>query len=291
VELRLILRGFGVGALGGLLAWVFARVMTEPVIQSAINYESGRDAVADSLRKTAGLTPAPPGPDIFSRAVQRTEGIGTGLILFGLAMGGLFTVAYIIAYRWSGGRVGPRLLAALVAGGCFLAIYLIPFLKYPANPPAIGREQTIHARGLLYLGLTVISVVAVVLAVFVAAKLSARIGGWNAALLSGLGLVVVLGVVMAVLPALGHLHYNEVHFGNLATETPQPLKNAKGAIVYPGFPADVLYKFRLYSIINQFILWATIGIGFGWLAERLLAGAGAPAARADLVSDAAGRYP
>ena len=45
MEKRLILRGFGVGALGGLLAFLFARIMAEPVIQSSINYESGRDAM------------------------------------------------------------------------------------------------------------------------------------------------------------------------------------------------------------------------------------------------------
>ncbi|GAB4977936.1 hypothetical protein MAHJHV59_49910 [Mycobacterium avium subsp. hominissuis] len=31
-------------------------------------------------------------------------------------------------------------------------------------------------------------------------------------------------------------------------ETPAPLRDAAGAIVYPGFPADVLYEFRLVSL-------------------------------------------
>jgi hypothetical protein len=76
---------------------------------------------------------------------------------------------------------------------------------------------------------------------------------------------------MAILPPLGHLHSNLVNFGDFATETPQPLKNAKGVIVFPGFPADVLFKFRLYSVINQLILWGGIGLGLGPLAERVLA--------------------
>jgi len=38
----LVLRGAGVGALAGLLAFVFARIFAEPVIQAAIDYEGGR---------------------------------------------------------------------------------------------------------------------------------------------------------------------------------------------------------------------------------------------------------
>ena len=55
-----------------------------------------------------------------------------------------------------------------------------------------------------------------------------------------------------------------------STETPLPLRNAAGAIVYPGFPADVLFDFRLYSVAAQLLLWATIGLAFAPLAERLL---------------------
>jgi hypothetical protein len=48
------------------------------------------------------------------------------------------------------------------------------------------------------------------------------------------------------------------------------LTDASGTIVYPGFPADVLFDFRLYSVAAQLILWATIGLIFAPLAERLL---------------------
>ena len=106
MEKRLILRGFGVGALGGLLAFLFARIMAEPMVQKAIDYESGRDAAQDALRKAAGLTVAPAGADIFSRGVQRNVGIGVGMILFGLAMGGLFAVAYILVQRRTQTRCG-----------------------------------------------------------------------------------------------------------------------------------------------------------------------------------------
>jgi len=93
--------------------------------------------------------------------------------------------------------------------------------------------------------------------------------------------VAVIAVVMLILPPLGHLHVNVVRYGHQATETPLPLRDAHGQIVFPGFPADVLFKFRLYSVINQLILWTTIGLAFGPLVERMLAPAPRPAADPD----------
>ncbi|HVW46808.1 MAG TPA: CbtA family protein [Solirubrobacterales bacterium] len=271
MEKRFILRGFGAGALAGLFAFIFARIMAEPIIQQAINYESGRDAAQDALRKAAGLALEPAGPDIFSRGIQRNVGIGVGLILFGAAMGGLFAVTYILVQRRTRTTLRPRVLALAIAGAAFLGLYLVPFLKYPANPPAIGHENTIGDRTLLYVIMVVLSVTLLIGAVIAARKLMPRLGAWNATLWCGAGYAVVMAVVMAILPPLGHLHANVVEYGRHVTETPLPLRDANGNIVYPGFPADTLFKFRLYSVINQVILWGTIGLTFGWLVERMLA--------------------
>ncbi|HET7741882.1 MAG TPA: CbtA family protein, partial [Mycobacterium sp.] len=51
-----------------------------------------------------------------------------------------------------------------------------------------------------------------------------------------------------------------------------PLKNGAGTIVYEGFPADLLYDFRLYALGTQVVIYATIGLVFGVLASRLLEG-------------------
>jgi hypothetical protein len=286
MEKRLLLRGFGAGALGGLLAYIFARIMAEPVIQAAINYESARDAENDKLLRAAGLAARPAGPDIFTRSVQRNIGIGVGLILFGAAMGLLFTVAYIIIQRRTETTLRPRVLAVWIALAGFLAIFMVPYLKYPANPPSIGHPGTIRDRGILYVAMVLISLICMVTAFVSARRMAPRFGIWNASLLAAAGFVVVVAVVMKVLPSLGHLHFDQTHYGPFSTETPQPLyKTAHGPsdvaghgpIVFPGFPADTLFKFRLYSIINQLILWTTIGLGFGALAERMLAGSRKPA--------------
>ena len=72
-----------------------------------------------------------------------------------------------------------------------------------------------------------------------------RLGGWNAALIAG-GFY-VMAVLMAGLLLPG------------VDEVPD------------AFPAVVLWKFRVASVGAQLIMWASIGLLFGALAERLLA--------------------
>ncbi|WP_405577403.1 CbtA family protein [Streptomyces sp. NBC_01190] len=269
MEKKLILRGLLAGAVGGLLTFLFARIFAEPWISKAIDYESGRDAAQAALDKAAGVPAEAAGPDIFSRTIQADVGVGVGLIVFGMAMGALFAVAYAVCLGRVGG-VRPRGLSLLLAGGGFLGIYLVPFLKYPANPPAIGHEETIKARSGLYLIMVVCSVAFLVGAAWLGKRLQPRFGSWNAVLLAGAAFVVATGVVMLLLPSLGHLAYNKENFGNHSTETPLPLKDPKGDIVYPGFPADVLFSFRFYSVLAQLLLWSVIGLVYAPLADRLL---------------------
>ena len=74
-------------------------------------------------------------------------------------------------------------------------------------------------------------------------------------------------------------------FARAATETPQPITNtfstpvtvdgkvyAPGQLIYPGFDADLLWKFRWYSLIDQALIWAVLGLVFGWLVERYVGG-------------------
>jgi hypothetical protein len=260
----------GVGALAGLLAFAFARIFAEPVMQAAIDYEGARDQAHSAMEMAAGHSMEAEGAEIFSRAVQADVGLGFGIVALGVAAGALFAAAYCLAYGRTG-QIRPRRLALLVALAGFLTLYFIPFLKYPANPPAVGNHDTIALRAGFYGVMVIASVVFALVAVWLGQRLQARLGTWNATVLAAVSYVVLVGVVMALLPALGQLAANTAVAGSLLTETPQPLVDSAGTIVFPGFDADVLYQFRLYSVGAQALLWLGIGVGFAPLAERVLA--------------------
>ena len=288
MEIRVILRGALSGAVAGILGFIFARVFAEPVINKAIAYQSGRDDILAALNKAAGRVVAPDGPEIFSRTVQSTIGIATGIIAFSAAMGALIAVAYLVLHGRFGVR--PRNLVWMTAGFGFLGVYLLPFVKYPANPPAIGHSFTIGTRGPLYLSMVACSLVLLGLAVYLGYRLAPRFGMVTAVVLSAVAFLVVYGVIIGLLPSLGNLPANvaasdQFGYARAATETPQPITNilstplvvngktiAPGQIVYPGFDPDVLWKFRWYSIINQALIWLTIALVFGGLLERFLDG-------------------
>lgn len=231
MEKRIIARGLLAGAIGGMLAFLFARTFVEPVIVRALAYEESHEHGHEH------------GIELFSRGVQANIGMGFGVLAFSVAMGALFAVVYCVLY----GRVGnlsARSLSVVLAGGMFLSLYLIPFLKYPPNPPATSFEETIRQRTLLYLLMVVLSAALLVAAVYLGHRLVAQFGGWSATLIGAGAYVVAIAVVMLVLPAIA--------------ETPGD------------FSADVLYEFRLYSLGTQFVLWAVIGLVFGSMADRLL---------------------
>ena len=233
---------------------------------------------------------APDGPEIFSRSIQSGVGIATGIIGFSIAMGALVAVVYLVLHGRFGVR--PKVLGWAVAGFGFLGVYLLPFVKYPANPPAIGHFFTIQTRGELYLTMVAASLILLGLAVFAARKLAGKLGWPKAVGIAVVGFFVVYGGLLAALPSLGELAANVAHpdqfgYAQAATETPQPITNIlstpldvegkgvvqPGQILYPGFDPDLLWKFRWYSLINQALIWTLIGLVFGALIQRYVGGA------------------
>lgn len=249
MEKRVIGRGLLAGAVGAALAFLFARLCAEPVIGRAIAFEDGRvDA-----ENAHGVHEH--GAELFTRGVQSGVGLGFGMLIFGLAMGALFAVLFCVAYARTD-TVAPQRLSALLAAGAFVTVYVVPFVKYPPNPPAVGQSDTIGARTGWYVVMVASSVALAVAAVWLRRRLSERIGTPNATALAAAAYLLAVLAVAVALPSVD--------------ETPGPLRDPAGTIVYPGFPADVLYEFRLLSLATQLVLWAGLGAVFAALAGRLL---------------------
>jgi predicted cobalt transporter CbtA len=239
----LLIRGMFVGLLAGLLVFGVGRIFGEPQVDQAIGFENALDEARARVAAAKGIH-VEAEPERVSRAVQAGLGLFTGVVVYSAAFGGLFALVFAAADR----RVidlGPRAVSALLAASGFIAVYVVPGLKYPANPPAIGLPDTLGQRTALYFIILACSVAAMVAAAVLRQRLVARRGGWNAALIAGGCYIIAMIVVAVVLPGVN--------------EVPE------------GFPAEVLWEFRVASIGMQLIMWGTIGLAFGALTERAVA--------------------
>jgi len=246
----LLVRGMLIGIVAGLLCFSFLKVVGEPQVDRAIAFETQLDeakARAEAQALIAKGLPAPqeePEPELVSRRVQAGIGLFIGVIIYNVAFGGLFALAFGLAH----GRMGdfdPRTTAALLAALGFVAVYVVPNLKYPASPPAVGEPATIGMRTALYFSMIAISLAAMIAAGMLRLWLLAGHGPWNAFLVAAGAYLIVVVVVGLALPSV-----NEV-----------PAE----------FPAVVLWRFRIASAGAQMIMWTTLGLLFGALAERVLA--------------------
>jgi hypothetical protein len=254
---NLLLRGMLVGVLAGILAFGFARVFGEPHVDAAIAIEEANSAAEaapamsmphdHSLAAEAEQASAEHShggeEELVSRPTQAGIGLFTGVVVYGAAIGGIF--ALVFAFAW--GRVegtGPQALAAVLALIGFVVVIVVPQLKYPANPPAVGHGETIAYRTAMFMTMLLVSVAAAGIAAYARKQLLPRLGGWNATLVAAGGFVASIAVAMLVLPAID--------------EVPQ------------GFPAALLWQFRLASLGTQAVLWTTLGLAFGALTQRML---------------------
>ena len=238
------------GAVAGIAAFAFSRVMIEPLIGAAVDYEGAREHAEAQLAGGDHVH----GHELFTRAVQENVGAAVGVVVFGVVMGVLFAVAYTLiraALERRGFMPDPTGLAVLLSAGMFVVIALMPSLKYPANPPTVGLEETVGARSSAFLAMTVISVVGACVAVAVGLAWSRRWGTWRATALTVGGYAAVMVCAMVWLPSFH--------------EVPGPLSGPDG-LVLSGFPAEVLAEFRLYSLVNQALMWLVIGATWACLA-------------------------
>jgi predicted cobalt transporter CbtA len=236
----LLLRGMLTGILAGLLVFAFAHTLGEPQVDRAIAFESAMDEAQTNMSHGQA---ADPEPELVSRRIQKSLGLLTGVVLYGTAIGGLFGLIFAFAQ----GRIEiatPRTLAAFLATLGFLTTALVPDLKYPANPPAVGNPDTIGIRTAAYFLLIAFSIAATILSLQLRRRLTRAFGPWNASLTAIALYIAVIAVVFHFMPTIDE--------------------------VPPTFPASLLWHFRIAALGIQLVLWTALGLLFGSLTERSL---------------------
>jgi hypothetical protein len=252
-----LIRGLAAGLVAGIIAFVVAFALGEPQIDDAIALEDAAAAHLSADESTAeDAQAAEPGMVEIPREAQKSFGLLTGMAVVGTALGGLTALA-AAAVIGRLGRLSARGSTLLVAGLGFVAVALVPFLKYPATPPAVGDPDTIGNRTSEYFAMTLISILAAIAAAVVGRRLLKRWDGVTASIVAATGFVAIVSVAGLLLPSV----------------------NEAGA-----FPADLLWYFRRSSILTLASLWATIGVVLTVLVGRLYDAAAADAERRALAA-------
>ena len=240
-----LVRGLLAGLIAGVLTFGVAYLVGEPPVASAISFEEAQSAASETADHDHDAGAATAGTDataehshsdedaLVSRANQATWGLATATVVFGVALGGIIGLVSAFALGRLG-RLTPRASTMLVAAIGFVAVYLVPYLKYPPNPPAVGDPNTIGHRTELYFAMLACSVVAAVAAVVLARRLARTMDTWNAVLIGIAGYVVVTGLVAWLLPVVDE--------------------------VPADFSADLLWRFRMASLTVQAFLWLVTGL-------------------------------
>jgi predicted cobalt transporter CbtA len=237
--LAVIIGAVVAGIVAGLLASVLLTFTAEPVIDRAIALEEAHHA----QEPNPGVE-----PEIVARPTQKGVGRFAAYGLGGGAYGVLFGIAFL-ALRRRPGAFDRAVLAGAVLAGAFT---VMPFLKYPPNPPGVGDPATLSERQWKYL--TVIFISLVLLAA--AARLSSRLRERRWAdeerrIAVALAVVAPLGLLCALLP---------------------PFHDPVDV------PATLLWRFRMASLGGNLTLWAVLTAGFGAAAVRREREMAAPAA-------------
>jgi predicted cobalt transporter CbtA len=220
---RLLKQGVLAGAAGGAALALVLRLIGEGPIGRAVALEGGGH------------------DELFSRGTQQVGGM-VAAVLYGAALGAVFTLAYALVRHRLRTTDDWRASVGLAAAG-FAGVFLLPFLKYPANPPAVGDPDTIGRRTVLYL-------------VAVGWSLVATWGGWRAwrsLVANGQPVAHAVPVALAVWVTLA----------------------AVGLVVLPtnsdavDAPATLIWQFRLATVAGAAAFWAVMGMLFGWLRVRV----------------------
>ncbi|USX55761.1 CbtA family protein [Lentzea sp. HUAS12] len=237
--------GIAAGGIAGVASALVQLLVTEIPIRAALAVEEARAPAGEEAGHTHG------GEDeLVSRGAQVVGGM-LGVVIVGIAVGLVFATAYALSKRWFSGST-PFTRSATFGAAVFGAVALLPWLKYPANPPAVGDPETVNHRTALYLGVVVAGLVIVWGASLLAEQLRAQSQPVRAT-------AVLLAVAAATAVVL------------LAFPAPPDTIPAD-------MPVTVLWQFRLSSLAQLATLYVGIGVVFGLLVDPATRKAKTPAA-------------
>ncbi len=213
------------GALAGLIHGTVNFAIVEPYLDQAIGIENQNLFASGDEEDTSEFWVEYEGYRIWQKSGQILAGV-----ILGTSIGALFGIVFALSKNSLPGSHYVK-KSLLLAGIMWVTLYLIPFLKYPANPPTVGDSETVVLRAILYLSFIAISGMGAV-AFY---KLSKRFQN-NKKLVSLIGYGIFISTVFFVMP-----------------ENPDEITA----------PMNLVNEFRLMSVLGVSSFWVSVGIILG----------------------------
>lgn len=218
------------GAAAGSIHGIANLVLVEPYLDEAIMMEN-RALFASGQEED---TPQFWAEHDAYRNWQKGGQVLASAIL-GTSMGALFGIVYALS-RDALPQGSDLKKASVLAAIVWFAIYVIPFLKYPANPPTVGDGETVVLRVVLYLSFIAISGLGAVGFYQVYKRVAT-----NRRFVAFAGYAALMAVVFVLMP-------------------PNPDEVA--------IQAELLDGFRIVSAVGVSIFWAALAVIMGSMWQR-----------------------
>jgi predicted cobalt transporter CbtA len=135
------------GAIAGIVLGLINQAIVEPFIDKAISIETQRHIARGESIDTAQQS---------QYRMWQKGGEVIAAATYGISLSALFGIVFAYSRRSLPG-IDNKKKALFLACILFFVIFLIPALKYPANPPAVGNPSTIYYREMLYVGFIAVS--------------------------------------------------------------------------------------------------------------------------------------
>ena len=218
------------GLLAGLVHGLANIVIVEPYLDNAIGVENQRLFASGEAKDTSQFW-----QKFTDYRIWQKQGSVVAGAMLGIATGALFGLVY--AYSRHILPTQNEITKALVlAGIMWAALFFIPFLKYPANPPTVGDPSTIALRTSLYIAFLAISGFGALGFSLLYKKMK------NKKFLAVLGYAVIIITAFIIMPSY-------------------PDKVA--------LPMDLVNGFRIVSVLTMTIYWLANAVILGWLWKKI----------------------
>ena len=218
------------GAFAGLIHGTVNFAIVEPYLDQAIGIENQNLFATGEEKDTSEFWVEYEGYRIWQKSGQMLAGV-----ILGTSIGALFGIVFALSRNSLPGNNDVK-KALVLAGIMWFTMFVIPFLKYPANPPTVGDPETVVLRSILYLSFITISGFGAVGFY----KLSQKFQN-KRKLVPIIGYGIFISVVFFVMP-----------------ENPDEITA----------PMDLVNEFRVMSFLGVTSFWVSIGVILGLFWNR-----------------------